>query len=144
MNIDSFSVAVQQKKPFLAALDTNLQNLELEQPQKTWLRATVTALFEEYEWRYKNFATLVIRFETKAGKAIDYRHVKLQNLIGNEVIEKSNHLYGVPKKWGKVSLDVQLPKDLKGSDLIKIYVHNPQRKPIFIDDFSVDAFVIEK
>ena len=141
VNIDSFAVAVQQKQPFLAALDTSLAGLKLEQPQKTWLRATVTALFEEYEWRYQNFATLVIRFETKDGKAIDYRHVKLQNLIGNEVIEKSNHLYGVPKKWGEVSLDVKLPSGLKDSDLIKVYVHNPQQKPIFIDDFSVDAFL---
>ncbi len=137
---DSISIIVNKNYPFLTAIDKPLKDLTItagNNNKEQWIRASVQAWFEKYLWNYSKFSTLVIRFESADGTPILYRHVKLNNLIGNHTISKANHLYGIPKTWDKVWLDVKIPPSLKATDYVKIYVHNPHASPMFIDDFEV-------
>ncbi|NLF42774.1 MAG: DUF4843 domain-containing protein, partial [Bacteroidales bacterium] len=40
-------------------------------------------------------------------------------------------------KWIKFNKTISIPDSIKQADLIKIYVYNPSKEKIFIDDFSI-------
>ena len=41
------------------------------------------------------------------------------------------------KTWTKISVEIAIPDSIKQADLMKIYVYNPAKEKIFIDDFRV-------
>lgn len=43
-------------------------------------------------------------------------------------------------KWGRVVLNEKLPKNLAEDAIISVYIWNPKKEKIFIDDFSVNLY----
>jgi hypothetical protein len=41
-------------------------------------------------------------------------------------------------QWVKYSQNITIPERIKQADLIKIYVYNPTKQQLYIDDFKVE------
>lgn len=48
--------------------------------------------------------------------------------------------YLEPGKWGKVFLNFTMPDDISDDDILKIYVWNPGRNTVYLDDFEIVLF----
>ncbi len=86
---------------------------------------TVNISFQYLQKQQVENIKLVIEI---SGKNIKY------NWFGRDLSE----LITQSKNWQKVSFRYQLPRDFSQSDLIKVYVYNPELRNIFIDDIKID------
>ncbi|MBI9066760.1 MAG: hypothetical protein JEZ09_05665 [Salinivirgaceae bacterium] len=47
-------------------------------------------------------------------------------------------LCSLENEWKKIEYNFKIPRDKKNADLIKIYIYNPTKKEIYVDDLRID------
>jgi hypothetical protein len=103
-----------------------------------WLQIVVSGyiLPEDKIWDFHKCAKVVAEIRSASGKYEKWYGLSVAAFIGNR--DLSIWHAGKPEQWGEASVFIPLPPEYDKADLIKVYVWNPDRQGILIDDLRID------
>jgi hypothetical protein len=91
---------------------------------------------DEMQYEYDKLAMLSVNMFDADGKSIKYAQVSASARTQNT--DGSFWHTGVPNVWGNAVFFVKIPQGFKPPDRIKVYVWNPARQRIFLDDLRLE------
>jgi len=86
-------------------------------------------------WNHDALASLMIKFDNEEGRSIKTRGVRITSKIGNP----GNSIWdtGATDQWGEAAFFVKVPKNYQANGKIKVYIWNPQRQKLVVDDLRI-------
>ena len=81
---------------------------------------------------------LVCSFMKPDGKERKNRVLHISSFIGNKTF--SFWHTGDAEQWGEAYFHVKVPKEIQDTDNLKVYVWNPNKRLIFLDDLKVELW----
>jgi len=72
--------------------------------------------------------------------------ISIENAAKGGYIWASSHIenFIVPQKWGQAFFNFEFPEILSPDDILKIYVWNPEKKVIYLDDVQIGLYQAKK
>jgi hypothetical protein len=136
----SGNVAVRLGNEEFGALTTTKPGQMQDVRPGDYIRTSVWAYTKSAEktWVTSKLAVLVLNIQDERGKTIRNRQMKISSKVGND----NGNLYasGDPDRWGEAAFFVKVPSSFPPNGFIKVYVWNPDREKITIDDLSVELY----
>ncbi|MEQ1746303.1 MAG: hypothetical protein ABMA02_12820 [Saprospiraceae bacterium] len=127
--------ALQPAEEFNAEVELRCDTLGLQPGD--WLRLSVRAYVRGADkiWNRDALATLVIEIANAEGTPIKIRSIRITSKIGNP--DNSIWDTGVTDQWGEAAFFVKVPKKYRSDGRIKVYIWNPQRQKLVVDDLKI-------
>jgi hypothetical protein len=129
-----FSFCFNQAQQFSPGLAVEPVGPEV-QPGR-WLKVSVWCMRKHDSGNIYKMSSLVTYFGHE-GKELAYYGIRLENKPGNT---EGSIWAGKPGVWAEVAYYVPVPKNIRESDLLKVYVWNPNETMIYIDNLSVELY----
>jgi hypothetical protein len=105
-----------------------------------WVRASVQAFVppEARERRIDKLARLTLVLSGPDGQIQKYREITVTSKIGNP----RNILWhgGEAGQWGEAAFFVRVPPDYRPGGNLKLYVWNPDKQKLYLDDLRLDVW----
>lgn len=102
-----------------------------------WLRLSVRAFVPGADkiWNRDALANLTIEFANEENRSVKTRGIRITSKIGNP----GNSIWdtGATDQWGEAVFFVKVPKNYPANGKIKVYIWNPQRQKLVVDDLRV-------
>jgi len=72
--------------------------------------------------------------------------ISVENAAKGGYIWASSHIenFIVPQKWGQAFFNFEMPEFLSPDDILKIYIWNPEKKVIYLDDIEIGFYEAQK
>jgi hypothetical protein len=80
-------------------------------------------------------STFPVEFADAENRPIKIRGIRISSKIGNP----NNSIWdtGATDQWGEAAFFVKVPKNYRPDGRIKIYIWNPQKQKLVVDDLRV-------
>ncbi len=105
-----------------------------------YLRVAVSCFVKAQEQtvKHEKLALLILHVFDAKGDMILFKQLAASNRIGNE--SGSFRFTGKPDMWGEAAYFVRVPHRLNPGDRIKVYLWNPARQRLYVDDMAVELW----
>jgi hypothetical protein len=127
----NYSYKLTSEREFGPEFSSHISNLDLNSNE--WIKAEVSALTTKHPFMFYDMSVLVISF-VRHGNPYVWKIIRIDNKLGNRDYSLWD---GKAWVWDKVYFSVKIPKDIKQDDELKIYVWNPKKYDMYLDDFKI-------
>ncbi len=127
--------ALQLAEEFNANVEMSGDTLDIHPGD--WLRLSVQGHVSGADkiWNRDMMATLTVEFADAENRPIKIRGIRISSKIGNP----NNSIWdtGATDQWGEAAFFVKVPKNYRPDGRIKVYIWNPQKQKLVVDDLRV-------